>query len=210
MSESFEIIEQHLEKAREEYTSGVHYETLVEARQEYFQLTGQVNEEDDDYEARMNGFNDWYLLQYISRRGTRTVIKDYLSNNTIEDTISKSLLGLNHSIFEYSGSNFSNKLVLKDLLHDTKIKLPVSHPQLGLIKSDLFIGRVITYEDEDYLLNGICTLPKQVKSIITKECKRVRKLKDPSREIEFLLILENLKTKWRRYGHIDVTKIFVF
>jgi len=210
MADSFQIIEEHLEKAREKYTSGVHYETLIEARKEYFEITGQVNEEDDDYESRMNAFNDWYLLQFVSRRGTRTVIKEYLTQNTIEDNVSKSLLTLNHSIFEFGDMNFSKKLILKDILHDNKIKLPITHPQLGLIKSDLFIGRVITYNEENYLLSGLCTLPKQVKSIIAKECKKIRKLKDPMREVEFLLKLESLKTKWRRYGHIDVTKIFIF
>lgn len=29
-------------------------------------------------------------------------------------------------------------------------------------------------------------------------------------EIKFLFKIESLKTKWLRYGHIDVNKIFVF
>ena len=78
MSEN--VLQLHLDQAMKEYMTGNHYDTLIEAKSEYFVLTGQANEDDDDYEARMNSFNDWYILQFMSKRNTRTVIKDYLTN----------------------------------------------------------------------------------------------------------------------------------
>lgn len=200
----------HLSHALEEYTTGIHYETLLEAKEEYFEKTGNALEEDEDYENRMNSFNDWYILQFISKRGTRTVIKDYLEKNQVEDQLCHSLMNSNHSLFEYTGTNFKGCSVLKDILHDDKVTLPKEHPPLSLLKNDIFLGRVLTHEDEQFLMNGICILPKDAKSILKKQSKKVRKLKDPSECLTFLLEVEALKTKWTRYGFIDVPKIFVF
>ena len=40
----------HLEKALMEYSQGEHFLGLLKAKSEYFQLTGTVNEDDDDFE----------------------------------------------------------------------------------------------------------------------------------------------------------------
>ena len=97
------LLREHFLKALEIYTQGVHYDTLLEAKKEYFTITGQANDDDDDFEARMNSFNEWYVLQFISMRGTRTVISDYLINNPVDDFLAKSLSGVNYSLFEYVG-----------------------------------------------------------------------------------------------------------
>jgi hypothetical protein len=204
------VLQKHLEQAMQEYMAGMHYDTLIEAKTAYFQLTGQVNEDDDDYEARMNSFNDWYILQFMSKRNTRTVIKDYLTKNQVDDRISKTLLAVNHSLFEYTGDSMKGQVVLKDLLHDKKIVLPKGHPRPAIVKNDIFTGRTLSLDDQSYLLSGICILPREVRSLLTKQCKKVRKQKDPAKEVEFLLRVEFLKTKWRRYGHIEASKIFVF
>lgn len=204
------VLLEHIEKAMDEYMTGNHYDTLIEAKQEYFGLTGQANEEDDDYESRMNSFNDWYILQFVSKRNTRTVIKDYLTKYQVDDRISKSLLNVNHSFFEYLGEGLRGQITVKDLLHDKKIVLPKGHPQPAIVKNDIFTGRTLHLDDLSFLLSGTCILPREVLSLITRQCKKVRKQKDPRKEVEFLLRLEFLKTKWRRYGHIEASKIFVF
>ena len=79
-----------------------------------------------------------------------------------------------------------------------------------LIKDDIFIARTIEFEGSVYLLNDISVLPQDVRSILVKESKKVRKLQDKSRDLQFLMAVEKLKTKWRRYGHIDPKKIFQF
>ncbi len=204
------ILQFHINMAVKEYMSGNHYDTLIEAKNQYFSQTGQVNEEDDDYEARMNSFNDWYILQFVSKRNTRTVIKDYLTKYQIDDRLAKSLLNVNHSLLEYTGNTFSGKIILKDILHDKKIILPKDHPCLAIVKRDIFLGRTLEIDGMSYLLSGICILPKEVKSIFNKESKKIRKLKDPKKEREYLMRVEFLKTKWKRYGHIGAAKIFIF
>jgi hypothetical protein len=204
------VLKEHFDKALGMYTTGVHYDTLLEAKKEYFEITGQANDDDDDFEARMNSFNEWYVLQFISRRGTRTVISDYLMNNPVDDILAKSLTTVNYSLFEYIGKSFRGHEVLYDMLHDKKIKLDKNVMLPSIIKDDIFVGRVLTFQDDNHLMHGLCVIPKEVRAILKKECKRVRKLKNPNEELKFLLKIESYKTKWIRYGHVDATKIFKF
>lgn len=203
-------LKEHFLKSLEIYTQGNHYETLLEAKKEYFTITGQANDDDDDFEARMNSFNEWYVLQFISKRGTRTVISDYLINNHVDDFLAKSLSNVNYSLFEYKGKGLRGFDVLHDMLHDKKIPLPKGSSLPSIIKDDIFVGRVLTYGSENFLMRGLCVIPKDVRSILKKECKKVRKLKNPGEELKFLLKIESFKTKWIRYGHVDSTKIFKF
>jgi hypothetical protein len=204
------LLKEHFLKALDIYTQGVHYDTLLEAKKEYFTITGQANDDDDDFEARMNSFNEWYVLQFISMRGTRTVISDYLINYSIDDVLAKSLSSVNYSLFEYVGKNLRGFDTLYDMLHDKKITLPKGESLPSIIKDDLFVGRVLNYETQNFLLQGLSVIPKDVRAILKKECKKVRKLKNPSEELKFLLKIESFKTKWIRYGHVDATKIFKF
>ena len=205
-----ETLKKHLEAALSEYSSGIHYETLIEAKNHYFSLTGQINDEDDDYEIRMDSFNDWYVLQFISHRGTRTVIKDYLTKKNIDDTTSKALLNPNHSLFEFVGESLRSDVILLDILHNKKYTLASGHTRPGLLKKDIFLGRILSYNKQHFLMNGMCVLPSEVRPVLKKQSKKVRKYKDISKELEFLLKLESMKTKWTRYGHIQAARFFVF
>ncbi|PIK13880.1 hypothetical protein [Halobacteriovorax sp. JY17] len=203
-----ESVMEHLGNALKIYSNGKHFDTMLEAKNLYFSLTGQVFEEDEDYESRMSAFNDWYLLQFVSEDGCP--IWNYVSENTVEDNISKALRTIKHSIYEYQGRNLRKQHVLKDIVHNRKITLSKRAIIPSLIKNDLFIGRVIETEGEFFTLSGLCLLPGEIKNILKKEGKKVRLLNDSKKEVEFLLRVESLKTKWNRYGHLDAKSIFVF
>lgn len=204
-----DIVHEHLDKILSTYTQGSFFDNLKEAKEKYFAITGKFDEDKDEFESRMNCFNDWYMFQYRHPDGSK-VVEDYIRNNQIEEELSQSLLNVNHSLFEYSKINFRKQIVLKDILHDEKIVLVKNHPHIGLMVGDLFTGRVVKFKGEYYLLRGVCTLPSSVKSILKKESKRVRKMNSFDEELKFLLTLENYKTKSTHYSHIDPSKIFIF
>lgn len=203
-------IRAHLDEALTTYSQGIHYETMLEAKNEFFEITGVAHEEDSDFSAKMLSFNDWYLLQFISRRQTRTVIKDYIMKKGLGDDIAKALLEINFALFEYRGHGIMGKIVLDDLLHDKKISLDKNHEEPGLLKGDLFVGRSCFYKGENYLLSGLTNIPKIVKAPLVKQCKVVRKKRDPNEEYRYLLQVEMMKTKWLRYNRVDPLKIFSF
>jgi hypothetical protein len=204
-----DIVNDHLDKVLNLYTQGEFFTDLKEAKEKYFSITGKLDEDKDEFESRMNSFNDWYIFQYRQKDGSK-VIEEYIRNNQLDEELSQALLNVTHSLFEFTRSSFRKTIVLKDILHDEKITLKKDHPTISLMEGDIFTGRVFKYKGESYLLKGVCTLPQGVKSILKKQSKKVRKLNSFEEELKFLLQLESLKTKAMHYSHIDPTKIFIF
>lgn len=204
-----EVVHDHLDKVLNLYTQGEFFSDLKEAKEKYFTLTGKLDEDKDEFESRMNSFNDWYIFQYKQKDGSK-VIEEYIRNNDLEEEISQAFLNVNHSLFEFTKVSFRKQIVLHDILHDEKIVLKKEHPNISLVEGDIFTGRVIKYKGEYILLRGVCILPKTTKSSLKKQSKKVRKMSSFEEELNFLLKLEALKTKCMHYAHIDPTKIFVF
>lgn len=202
-------IEQHIEKILQEYTQGENYELLKKAKELYIDLTGKLDEETDEYELRMNSFNDWYIFNY-RRENDRRIIDDYIFDHKIDDELAKAFHNINHSLFTYSKMNFKKQIILKDLLHNKKLALGKGVNHFGMVQDDLFVGRVVTYKGENFLLKGMCPLPGNTLGNLKKQSKKIRKMNSREAEESFLLDLERLKTKSLQYGHIDATKIFVF
>ncbi len=209
-----------LEKILIKFSEKDFYDQLLAAKEYYFQKTGKVFEEDEDYESRMAAFNDWYVLEYKQDSTDQTCFEQYCAEKEPMPEIVTAIEETNHSLFEYTGTSFKGLHVLKDILHDEKITLAKSHPALSLLKGDMFIGRTVKYRDEFYLYNGLRVMPKDAASILKKEAKKVRKTyknKEKNSEEErlegekqFLFLTESHKTKWQHYGHVNIDKIFIF
>jgi hypothetical protein len=203
-----QALKEHFDRALVEYTTGNHVTTLLTAKKEYFEMSGPVQEEDDDYEARMNSFNDWYILQYVAPDKTKTAIKEYLLKNNIDTEIREAFCNVNYSLFEYLGTNFSKQISLHDLLHDKKFSLAPGHSFPGLVKNDVFTGRVINFKGHPQLVSGLCILPREIRPQLIDQCKKIRKSKDVKQEAPFLFKVEFLKSKWKHYNHLSATKFF--
>ncbi len=204
-----EVVHDHLDKVLNLYTKGEFFSDLKTAKEKYFSITGKLDEDKEEFESRMNCFNDWYIFQYRHDDGSK-VIEEYIRSNHLDEELSQAMLNVNHSLFEFSKISFRKQIVLKDILHDEKITLVKNHPTISLMEGDVFTGRVIKYKGEYYLLRGLCTLPQGVTSILKKQSKKVRKANSFEEELNFLLQLESLKTKAMHYSHIDPAKIFIF
>lgn len=204
-----EVVHDHLDKVLNLYTKGEFFADLKTAKDKYFSITGKLDEDKEEFESRMNCFNDWYIFQYRHEDGSK-VIEEYIRSNSLDEELSQAMLNVNHSLFEFDKISFRKQIVLKDILHDEKITLVKNHPNISLMVGDVFTGRVIKYKGEYYLLRGLCTLPQGVTSILKKQSKKVRKANSFEEELNFLLQLESLKTKAMHYSHIDPAKIFIF
>ena len=204
-----EVVHDHLDKVLNLYTKGEFFSDLKAAKEKYFSITGKLDEDKEEFESRMNCFNDWYIFQYRHEDGSK-VIEEYIRSNQLDEELSQAMLNVNHSLFEFSKISFRKQIVLKDILHDEKITLVKNHPNISLMEGDVFTGRVIKFKGEYYLLRGLCTLPQGVTSILKKQSKKVRKANSFEEELNFLLQLESLKTKAMHYSHIDPAKIFIF
>jgi hypothetical protein len=203
------IIDQHIEKILKVYTEGDHYELLKKAKDEYIKLTGKLDEDDSEYESRMNSFNDWYIFHY-RRTDDRRIIDDYIQDFKIDDELALAFHNVNYSLFHYVKINFKGNIVLEDILHAEKFQLKKEDNGLGLLEDDLFVGRLISYQGRNYLLKGVSTMPREVYGALKKQSKKLRKLNNNTLEQNFLLTLEKLKIKAINYAHINAEQIFVF
>jgi len=203
------IVDSHFKTILENYTKGDYYDLLKTAKDQYVELTGKMDEDSHEYESRMSTFNDWFIFNFRREDGRR-VIDDYLEDHELEVDIEKSFHNTTYSVFEFSKVNFKKQVVLKDILHGKKIILSSENSKVALLVEDIFIGRVVSHNGENYLLRGICSLPRDILSILKKESKRIRKLNNEITEEEFLLSIEKLKTKSIHYGHLNTQQVFVF
>ena len=202
-------IEGHIDKIIDQYTQGDYYDLLVRAKDEFTTLTGKIDEETNEYESRMYTFNDWYIFNF-RREDNRRIIDDYIQNYDLESDLSKSLYNINFSLFQFVKINYKKQIVLKDILHNEKFVLKKEECNLALLEDDLFIGRLVSLEDRNYLLKGVTTLPREVLTQLKKQAKKVRKLNSREAVEDFLMTLEKLKVKSLHYGHLNSEKIFVF
>lgn len=194
----------------DDVSRGSSQEDLIKARKDYSSRVGVLNEEHDEYEAYMCLLNDWFLTRYKLASNQRTPIEDYVENKHLSDEIKQALFGVNYSLFEYIKKSFKGLYVVKDLISANKFTLANDHAELGLLKGDVFIGRSLHYNDMNYLLEGKCNIPYDVRSKVLKQAKKVKKQKEEQLMEDFLLKVESLKIKWIHYGHVQSEKIFLF
>jgi hypothetical protein len=88
-----DIVHDHLDKVLGLYTLGSHFEDLKSAKEKYFSITGKLDEDKEEFESRMNCFNDWYIFQFRHNDGSK-VIEDYIRTNQLEVELSQALLNV--------------------------------------------------------------------------------------------------------------------
>src|SRR5690606_31915505 len=101
-------IESTIEEMLTKYSQGEYYDELLKAKTLYTELTGKLNDDDDEYESRMNLFNDWYLFNYRLQDGKR-LVDDYIANHDFEEEFAKALLNVNYSLFQFKKTNFKKE-----------------------------------------------------------------------------------------------------
>lgn len=203
-------LQDHIDKALSSFFEDQNnLDSILEAKNTYFSLTGIADDAQPDYEARMQNFNEWFLFDYIPGNRHVPYITEYFkTNNEIEEPIKSSLSNVTYSVYEYNKKAFSNNILLKDLVRNEKYVLRPENFQAGVLPNEVFAGRVLRFDGDTYLLNGIRYIPKEVKNLVIKEAKKIRKLGNPLEEKNFVFKLERSKTKCHQYSHMDPISIF--
>ena len=202
-------IVQKIEEVLASFNKEEHVQALLEAKKIYFDLTGEIHQDEESYESKMQRFNDWYLFSYTNEKKSKPAIFEYFENNN-DTKLKEALEQSRNSIFEFSKTSFRKQFILRDLISKEKVTLAKEHPTIGVIHSDYFSGRVVTFEENSYLIPSLTLYPQEVKNAVSKYAKRIGKLDSREEELRFLLKCENLKTKSLRYGHVGLEKIYVF
>ena len=211
MSGDLVTIKNYLEKVLEAYSKGTFYEEVKRAKEEYFQRTAKIAEGSETFETQMENFLDWYLFDRPLSGSEISPIKLYLIEkldnlDPDDQAIFQDLAKSTHSIFEVLKVRES-EIYLKDLFDGEKYVIDETELNKGFTKGDLFEGRLLKFKGSLVFGRAFVFHPKDVRSFILKQIKRIKYL-DQKQRLKLLHRLAEMKLKMEQYNHISVTHIY--
>ena len=182
---------------------------LKKGRGHYFGKTGQVFEDDPDFEHRMNSFLEWFIFDFKSGGAeTSTIFEKFIDSKRTalsnEEMIFLMSVGKHvHSIFQVKSCG-NGTIKLKDMVGGKVYTLPSED---RLEKGDLLDRRLLCLENSCCFLHTYSLHPKLAyKSLIAELKKRKKSGIKP----DFFISLQAMQVKWRRSRQIDVLDIYRF
>jgi hypothetical protein len=207
-----ELYQKCYETLVNEYTVGDFFREVYEAKKEFFDELGIVNEEDAEFENQMDIFMGWYLFDRPLRQFDLAPVHLYYRKNlekfsATEESLYKKLTETRHSIYELLKQK-NNLLVLRDLSTGYKVDVIDNNFNMGFSKGDIFEARLIPLEKKSFCFaSGFCFHPKEAYKFIESQMKKLRQ-QDYSQRTKILMKLSQMKFKQQRFPHIDVDYIY--
>ncbi len=184
---------------------------LSGAQKEYFKLTGSVNEDDDDYENKMNLFHDWYVLNFIPLDTGENILNSYINSSSLHNEVGEAINStVNYSLFKYNGVKSQGRNLILDLITKKKYQFLSDIEFPAIVKGDVFLGRSIYLNQQNILLKGVCILPKEISSTLLEKIINKLKILKGRERISFLLRLEFFTFKFARYKHLNAEQVFKY
>lgn len=203
----------HFEKLLSAVTEDDRYRNeMVAAKQEFEQVAGQIMETDTSYDARINAFHNWYILDRpMTSKGLTPLeyFMEYNANTFSEDSATgyRELTGNIHSLFELL--KFSRgRVSMRDLMSRKKHLVEGAEELDSLERGDLFNTRIFKHGNSEYLSNYLILHPHSVTKMVRSEAKKVRKAKENPKPFLFRLLF--FHSRWEQFSQFDVNKIYRF
>ncbi|MFQ5431067.1 MAG: hypothetical protein ACE5EN_01010 [Nitrospinota bacterium] len=184
-------------------------EELKIGREFYFGKTGQVFEDDPDFEHRMNSFLEWLIFDHKSGGAeTSTVFEKFVDSKRESLTNEEMVFLMNvgkhiHSIFQVRSCD-DGRIKVKDLLGGKVYQLPSEDK---LEKGDLLERRLLCLGDCCCFFHTYSLHPKLAYKPIMAELKKRKK---SGIKPDFFISLQAMHVKWRRSRQIKVRDIYKF
>jgi hypothetical protein len=203
--------EKILEQLIQQFTGPEWQREVLEAKREFFERAGIVDEEAVNFETRMSQFLDWYMFsRELSTVHLAPV--NYFVENHRSDIDSQSLVHYEnltksvHSLFEFKKLRESD-ITIYDLFEKKKYTLEDSAITAGFNPDEIFEARIIPLEKSWVFTRGFCFHPLEATRFIQKEIKQVRHLDQTHKEALMLKLLK-MRYKFEQYKHIRLDFIY--
>lgn len=199
-----------IEQLMSEFAAKDFAEEVLEAKREFFDRAGILDELATDYEMKMSQFVDWYLFIRPLKNKGMTPIDVAV---TREGATSEALTNLKnsiHSLFEFIKVK-NEDVYVRDVFSGEKYIIKKSPITLGFNRDELFQARLIPTGDSFQFSNAFCFHPAAVAKIMLKEVKKVRRLdvaERPKAKEELLVRWFKLRYKHEQYKHVDVRDVY--
>ncbi|MHB8878020.1 MAG: hypothetical protein ACYC8T_30355 [Myxococcaceae bacterium] len=187
---------------------------LLVAKAEYAQLTGEVFEDDKQFEMRMASFLDYFLYDRKSPVSGKTpaeeCYEERLRTATPEAaTAFRSFTETVHGLFEVRKLG-KGTVRLRELFSGKDFEVTERRQLAGLTKGDLIEARLVPFGGHLWFSVAFCCHPPASFKPILREVKR-RKKKEPQRSPrELTWECSKMALKVDRYQQIAVDKIYNF
>lgn len=207
MNQYFEIID----KILAHYAGEQFKEEVRQAKSEFFDNAGILEEHSEQFELRMSQFFDWYFFTRELNGFAQTPLDAVFMARELRFTPEEVVLidrlkQHRHSIFEFIKIKGSD-LYIKDLLANKKMVIKNSPWTFGFDPQELFEARMIPDGENWIFTKGFCFHPEEAKKYILSEVKRHRK--DPDLDPELMMLkLVKMRYKFERYRHVKIDMIY--
>jgi hypothetical protein len=186
---------------------------LLVAKAEYFQRTGEVFEDDKQFEMRMASFLDFYLFDRKRPGVGRTPAEEFLAlrsaANDPAEAAFRSFTETVHGLFEVR-KVLSGTIRLRELFSGKDYDVTERRHSVGLEKGDILEARMIPFDGALVFSAAFCFHPREAVKAIKKEVKRRKKeLPDvPPSDLTWEAAKRAMKAE--RYRQIAVEKVYDF
>lgn len=205
-----------LDKFMQAYTAEQFHEEVEQAKAHFFEGTGFLDEESEDFEMKMMQFADWYVFNYplSSFKKSPIFVSTDLKGFELsgeEAALVKNLQATRHSLFEFLKFNRKGDMQIRDIFSDYKLTLKNPPVRFGFNKGDIFEARLIPNDDTFCFTRAFSFHPEEAKKFILKHVKEIQKL--PEDEIaeareKFIFKIYKMKNKYEQYKHVAADKIY--
>lgn len=185
---------------------------LAEAKDEFQGFAGPIFETDRNFDARINSFHNWYILDRTLKAVGKTPLEYFLEFNANslppEELQGYRELGDNvHSLFDLLRVT-PEQSVLRDVFTRSKYVLQGSDQTHHLDKRALFNTRLFTHSGRLYFANYFILHPGAVTKAILGQAKKVRKSGEDVKPFLYQLLL--FQSRWDQYKQMDIRNIYRF
>lgn len=206
-----ELVDSAIDRCVSFFTSENYKRELLDAKKEFFEQAGIVDDEGLQFEHRMAQFLDWYIFSRELTSYNLPPVKLLLEENLLdlsekELPLYEALAGIRHSVFEFIKVR-GNDVYIKDLFERKKIVLKNSSIFVGFNPDELFEARVVPLGKNNIFTKGFCFHPSQARKFILGEIKKIRFLESEQHEA-LMLRLMKMRYKMDQYKHIKLEFIY--
>ncbi len=204
----FEVL---MEKVLHHFAGEQFKDEVRQAKAEFFENAGILDENADSFEMRMSQFFDWYfytreLSGYALTPLESALMVRELRFSAEELSLLDKMKQHRHSIFEFV-KHKDSEIVIKDLLKNEKLVIKKSPWSYGFDGDEYFEARLIPDQGSWIFTKGICFHPEEAKKYILAEVKEHRKDPDLNPE-DMMLKLVKMRYKFERYRHVKPEMIY--
>jgi hypothetical protein len=185
---------------------------LAEAKEEFQHFAGPIFETDRNFDARINSFHNWYLLDRPLRAVGKTPLEYFLEFNANsmgpeEWQGYRELMDNVDSLFQLLKVQ-PEASHLRDVFTRAKYVLPGSGQTHHMDKGALFNTRLFTHGGRLYFSNYFILHPGAVTKSILAQTKKLRKAKGDPKPFLYQLLL--FQSRWDQYKQMDIRNIYRF